>query len=94
MTTISVVIPSRNDADMLAVCLAALGRQTRPADEIVVIDNSSTDNTAEVCAAAGARRIAVELPGIAASTASSSLSANGSAPPPSVRAGGSFTPPL
>ena len=54
---------------MLAVCLAALARQTRPADEIVVIDNASTDNTAEVCAAAGARRIAVELPGIAASTA-------------------------
>ncbi|MET3951392.1 glycosyltransferase family A protein [Arthrobacter sp. UYEF36] len=69
MTTISVVIPTRNDADMLAVCLAALARQTRPADEIVVIDNASTDNTAEVCAAAGARRITVELPGIAASTA-------------------------
>ncbi|MET4134888.1 glycosyltransferase family A protein [Pseudarthrobacter sp. PvP090] len=69
MTTISVVIPTRNDADMLAGCLAALARQTRPADEIVVIDNASTDNTAEVCAAARARRIAVELPGIAASTA-------------------------
>ena len=54
---------------MLAVCLAALARQTRPADEIVVIDNASTDNTAEVCAAAGARRIAVGLSGIAASTA-------------------------
>ncbi|WCI07602.1 glycosyltransferase family A protein [Arthrobacter sp. OVS8] len=69
MTTISVVIPTRNDADMLAVCLAALADQTRQADEIVVVDNASTDNTAAVCAAAGARRIAVELPGIAASTA-------------------------
>ena len=63
MATISVVIPTRNDADMLAVCLAALAGQTRPADEIVVVDNASTDNTAAVCAAAGARRIAVELPG-------------------------------
>ena len=45
MATISVVIPTRNDADMLA---------------------------AAVCAAAGARRIAVELPGIAASTAQAS----------------------
>ncbi|HSO15869.1 MAG TPA: glycosyltransferase family A protein [Arthrobacter sp.] len=69
MATISVVIPTRNDADMLAVCLAALSGQTRRADEIVVVDNASTDNTAAVCAAAGARRIAVELPGIAACTA-------------------------
>ena len=69
MTTISVVIPTRNDADMLAVCLAALADQTRRADEIVVVDNASTDNTAAVCAAAGARRLAVELAGIAASTA-------------------------
>ncbi|BCW65596.1 glycosyl hydrolase [Arthrobacter sp. NicSoilB4] len=69
MATISVVIPTRNDADMLAACLAALAGQTRPADEIVVVDNASTDNTAAVCAAAGARRIAVELPGIAACTA-------------------------
>jgi glycosyltransferase involved in cell wall biosynthesis len=69
MTTISVVIPSRNDAGLLAVCLAALARQTRPADEIIVVDNGSADNTAQVCAAAGVRRIGVELPGIAASTA-------------------------
>lgn len=54
---------------MLAVCLAALAAQTRPANEIVVVDNASTDNTADVCAAAGVRRIAVELPGIAACTA-------------------------
>lgn len=54
---------------MLARCLAALARQTRPADEIVVVDNGSTDNTAQICAGAGARRIAVDLPGIAACTA-------------------------
>ena len=54
---------------MLAVCLSALAGQTRPADEIVVVDNASTDKTAAICAAAGARRIAVELPGIAACTA-------------------------
>ncbi|GAP54751.1 glycosyltransferase family A protein [Arthrobacter sp. 92] len=69
MSTISVVIPSRNDAQMLASCLAALARQSRRADEIIVIDNSSTDNTAAVCEAAQVRRISVDLPGIAASTA-------------------------
>ena len=46
MTTISVVIPTRNDADMLAVCLAALADQTRQADEIVVVDNASTISSA------------------------------------------------
>lgn len=46
-----------------------LKRQTRPADEIIVVDNSSTDHTAAVCEAAGVRRIPVSLPGIAASTA-------------------------
>ena len=34
-----------------------------------MVDNGSTDNTAQVCAAAGVRRIPVELPGIAAATA-------------------------
>ncbi|MET4591031.1 glycosyltransferase involved in cell wall biosynthesis [Arthrobacter sp. 754] len=69
MGSISVVIPTRNDADMLASCLAMLKIQTRPADEIIVVDNSSTDHTAALCAAAGVRRIPVSLPGIAASTA-------------------------
>jgi glycosyltransferase involved in cell wall biosynthesis len=69
MTTISVVIPSRNDAHMLAACLAALARQTRRADEVIVVDNGSTDNTPAVCAAAGVRRITLEVPGIAAATA-------------------------
>ncbi len=69
MSTISVVIPTRNDAQLLAVCLAALARQSRRADELIVVDNGSTDNTAEVCEAAGVRRIAVQLPGIAAATA-------------------------
>jgi glycosyltransferase involved in cell wall biosynthesis len=50
-------------------CAWPLARQTRRADEVIVVDNGSTDNTAAVCAAAGARRIAVDLPGIAASTA-------------------------
>jgi hypothetical protein len=69
MSTISVVIPSRNDAQMLAVCLAALARQTRRPDEIIVVDNGSTDNTAAVCLAAGVRRITLDVPGIAAATA-------------------------
>lgn len=57
MTTVSVVIPSRDDADMLTVSLAALARQTRQPDEIVVVDNDSADATATVGRTAGARVI-------------------------------------
>jgi len=66
---VSVVIPTRNDAAMLAACLDLLSRQTRPADEIIVVDNASSDNTAAVCSAAGVRRILVDVPGIPATTA-------------------------
>lgn len=67
--TIAVVIPSRNDARMLAVCLAHLAAQTRPADQIIVVDNASTDDTAAVCAAAGVRRIYWPEPGVAGASA-------------------------
>lgn len=66
---ISVVVPSYNDAVMLAQCLDALARQTRPADEIVVVDNCSTDATAEVARAAGARVVTEPLQGIPGATA-------------------------
>ncbi|MGO4594375.1 glycosyltransferase family 2 protein [Leifsonia sp. 2TAF2] len=55
MPTVSVVIPALDDAEMLGRCLADLAAQLRPADEIVVVDNGSTDDTAAVARAAGAR---------------------------------------
>ncbi|MDK1358785.1 glycosyltransferase family 2 protein [Arthrobacter sp. zg-Y1219] len=77
MPTISVVIPVRNDAPMLAACLAALDRQTRAPEEIVVVDNGSTDDTAAVCASAGVRRVYQEVPGIAGATAAGFDAAGG-----------------
>jgi glycosyltransferase involved in cell wall biosynthesis len=67
---LSVVIPVRNDAAMLATALEALGRQHRPPDEIVVVDNGSSDQSAEVARAGGARVIPQPVRGIpsAAST--------------------------
>lgn len=67
--TISVVVPSYNDAAMLEQCLDALGRQTRPADEIVVVDNCSTDATVEVARAAGAHVVTDPVKGIPGATA-------------------------
>ena len=55
MGTISVIVPSLNDAGYLAVCLDALAMQTRRADEVIVVDNGSTDATAAVARATGAR---------------------------------------
>ena len=69
MSIISVVIPALNDAGMLARCLEALALQTRAADEIVVVDNGSTDNTADVARAGGARVILEPKRGIPAATA-------------------------
>ncbi|MGE3194498.1 MAG: glycosyltransferase family 2 protein, partial [Microbacteriaceae bacterium] len=67
---LSVVIPVRNDAAMLATALESLGAQHRPPDEIVVVDNGSSDQSAEVALAAGARVVPQPVRGIpsAAST--------------------------
>lgn len=63
MTRVTVVIPSFNDAAMLKGCLAALAAQTRVPDEIVVVDNGSTDDTVEVALAAGARVVSEPIRG-------------------------------
>lgn len=47
----SVVIPVRNDAALLAGCLQALAVQSRHADEIIIVDNGSTDGLSAVLAA-------------------------------------------
>lgn len=47
----SVVVPCYNDGDHLRRCLASILAQTLAADEIVVVDDGSTDTTAEVCTA-------------------------------------------
>lgn len=45
---ISVVIPAYNEERYIGACLEALSRQSRPADEIIVVDNNSTDQTAAI----------------------------------------------
>lgn len=67
---VSVVIPVKDDAIPLERCLRALGRQTvRPA-EVIVVDNGSSDASAEVARRWGARVVHEGTPGIAAAAAS------------------------
>ena len=46
--TISVIVCAYNEASYLPACLFSLLSQTRPPDEILVINNASTDETAEL----------------------------------------------
>ena len=50
MSRISVIIPTYEHADTIAMCLDALLVQKRMPDEIIVVDDGSTDNTQEVLA--------------------------------------------
>jgi len=62
---ISVVIPARNEEAYLQSCLRALAAQTRPPDEVVVVDNGSMDRTGTIAAALGARVVICPTPGVA-----------------------------
>lgn len=68
-TTVSVVIPVRDDAVALRRCLAGLERQTVRPLEVVVVDNGSTDDSAAVATAFGARVVEEPAPGIPAAAA-------------------------
>ena len=52
---VSVVIPAYNEEKYLPACLEALSRQTFRDFEVVVVDNNSTDRTAEIARSLGAR---------------------------------------
>lgn len=63
------VIPVRDDARLLARCLRALEQQDLKADEVIVVDNGSSDRSAAVASAAGARVVSCAERGIPAASA-------------------------
>ena len=53
MTTFSIIIPCHNDAEYLPRALDSALGQTHCAEEVIVVDDGSTDTTADVCARYG-----------------------------------------
>jgi GT2 family glycosyltransferase len=49
--SVAIVVVTYNRADLLAVMLDGLAALERPADAVIVVDNASTDHTADVLAA-------------------------------------------
>lgn len=56
---ISAIVPVWNGRDLLAGLLATLEAQSRPAAELLVVDNGSTDGAPDLARARGARVIAM-----------------------------------
>src|ERR1700733_7659816 len=54
---VAAVVPHWNRRDLLQTLLVNLAEQTRPFDEIIVVDNGSTDDSAAVAEHAGAQII-------------------------------------
>jgi glycosyltransferase involved in cell wall biosynthesis len=53
---VSIVIPAKNEALALAEFLPALKR-IRPNDEIILVNDGSSDNTSEICMQAGVKEV-------------------------------------
>jgi len=79
MKKISVVISAYNEEKALPKCLDAITHQTFPREkyEIVVVDNNSTDKTAEIARSYGARVIKEEKQGNTFAVAKGLKSAQG-----------------
>jgi glycosyltransferase involved in cell wall biosynthesis len=46
--TLSIVIPAYNEEDQIERCLKAISQQTIMPDEVIVVDNNSSDRTVEI----------------------------------------------
>jgi glycosyltransferase involved in cell wall biosynthesis len=75
--SVSVVIPAKDDAELLRRCLRALAHQSLTPREVIVVDNGSTDRTKSVARAAGVRLLVHPEPGILAASAAGYDAAEG-----------------
>ena len=56
--SLTAIVPAYNEAATVAETVASLREQTLAPDEIIVVDDCSTDDTAEIARAASATLIA------------------------------------
>jgi len=63
---VSVVIPAYNSKEFIGAAVTSVRAQTLPVSEIIVIDDGSTDGTADIAAQLGVRVIRSEHRGISA----------------------------
>ena len=59
---LSVIIPVHNGGDDLRRCLEALAASTRPTDELIVVDDASTDGSGDLARRFGARVLRLDSP--------------------------------
>ena len=75
---VSVVICTRDRPDELRRCLASFPLQSRPPDEVIVVDNASVaETTREVVLAAGATYVREDRPGLDYARNSGALATSG-----------------
>jgi cellulose synthase/poly-beta-1,6-N-acetylglucosamine synthase-like glycosyltransferase len=59
---ISILIPAHNEEKSIAACVRSCLNQTRLADEVIVVNDGSTDRTAEILASFGDRIKVITIP--------------------------------
>lgn len=62
ITNVSVIIPARNEADSLPALLTSLGVQSLKPFEVIVVDDTSTDGSAEVARQFDAQVLSSNVP--------------------------------
>ncbi len=74
---VTVVVPAYNEAEFIVPTLKSLINQTYQEFELIVVDNNSTDSTAEVAAEYGARVVVQKIKGVAAARQAGFFEAKG-----------------
>lgn len=62
--TVSVVVPARNEEEMIGGCLESILRQEPAPHEVILVDNGSTDQTGQIARSLGVKVIYQPKPGL------------------------------